>query len=379
MRALMAIGLIALAIVAGALFQSNGRLDQLNSTQMQTIADQKQQIADQADAVAETASLKDQLVTAQSDANAARSARDSLQNQTADLTRQLAARDQIIRQDQAQLQQLSATYNSVVAELNDVKTKYAAAEAQLQPSALQSPIMPVATPVSLPGVYPTRSLLDAKAMEAAALAAQQAAADQVDAIAKSLRTQFEALPQYVQAKGNLDACQSAYDIAKQTVLVSLHGTPEFLAAADAKAAAEKAVVDARDSGESGDDLSTLAQQSLAAGTAVSNLETTALASSSDYQDAKTKLADARDAMKQLEDQFQGLLASNGAYQQAKANLDAAVANHNLAQSNLAALLDDKDNRAAAEAEEQRQSQLADWHQQNQQNIQNPNSNPVPRH
>ncbi|MGA3065512.1 MAG: hypothetical protein ABSF29_01560 [Tepidisphaeraceae bacterium] len=361
-----------MAVIAGMLLQKNLNLQQTESQQSQTIDDQARKLSDEQAAVAQTDQLKVQLAAAQSDASQAHAAVNSLQNQitgnSSQFSAQIAARDQSITQDraqlqqqQAQIQQLTAACNADAAEIDQMKSKYGIAMDELQ-----QPMTPAVSPISPSNlVYATHSVVVAASVEASTFAQFQAASDRVNEIAATLQNQFQATPQYTQAQSDLDSAKAAYDSARTAVISGLQSSSDYTAAVDARKTAQQAVEDAHQQGADGDQLAVVAQNSLAAMTAVTDLETAALAANSDFQDAKSKLTVAKANLNQLDQQFQNLLADNRAYQQAKLDYATATANHAAAMANLQALDSQAADRAAALRQAELQAQLHNWHDQNQ--------------
>jgi hypothetical protein len=354
---------LTLAVIAGILFQKNLSLNGSVSSEAQSIQDLQKKIDDQTDAINQTDSLRNQLAAAQADSSQAKAQVTALQNQASSLTNQLTDRDQTIRQEQSQVQlltgqvqQLNATNNATTAQLNDLQNRYASAMARLNLT-----VSPTLTPTqSAMPIYPTRSTIYAQSNEAATLANQQAALNRVNDIATDLRTQFEALPDYVQAKGNLDAAQDAYDSAQRSVLTTLQSNPDYVTALAAKKTAAQSVNDGRTNEDPPDEMAKLAQAALDANTAVTTLESTAMANSPDVQDAKTRLSTARAAMKELNAQFQNILAASQAYQQAKVDYSTAVTAHSATLANVQAIQAERDREAAEADAIQRQEQLDAW-------------------
>jgi chromosome segregation ATPase len=364
--------IIVLAIGLGIVGQRYYESDQTDNQQALTITDLNQQIRGMRGDIATTASLKAQLAAAQRDADSARANVKSLEDQVRgdaeSLSSQLAGRDQTIdqqraelQQQQSQIQQLAQADSQTTAQLNQLRAQNGAANYP------QQSVSPIVQPMYSVPIYATHNVVEAESLEANTFAQVQAASNRVNQLTLTLRSQFEASPQYLQAKSDLNAAKSTYDATLAVVIGDLATDPNYKSAVDAKATAQKAVDDAREHGADTDTISGLAQASLAANTAVTNMENAAEISSSDFQDAKAKLASARGTMRQAEEQYQTSLMNDAALAQARMDFDTANANHAAAMANLQALDKDRADREAAERQAEMQAQVQSWTNQNQNN------------
>ena len=215
--------IIVLAIGLGIVGQRYYESDQTDNQQALTITDLNQQIRGMRGDIATTASLKAQLAAAQRDADSARANVKSLEDQVRgdaeSLSSQLAGRDQTIdqqraelQQQQSQIQQLAQADSQTTAQLNQLRAQNGAANYP------QQSVSPIVQPMYSVPIYATHNVVEAESLEANTFAQVQAASNRVNQLTLTLRSQFEASPQYLQAKSDLNAAKSTYDATLAVVI-----------------------------------------------------------------------------------------------------------------------------------------------------------------
>jgi hypothetical protein len=142
------------------------------------------------------------------------------------------------------------------------------------------------------------------------------------AIVNGLRKTFESSADFAKAKKELDDATRIREAERSRVLDQLHGTAAYQQAVTDRNNARQAVEDARSDGNP-KEIVTAATNALNATTAVTKMDSDALANDADYQAATEGWSEANSVMRTLEDQFKTSLAANPDWQHAKADFDKA--------------------------------------------------------
>lgn len=150
-------------------------------------------------------------------------------------------------------------------------------------------------------------------------------------------TEYLKKPEYVVAQQAVDDASAALEAARLAALAQLKtSSPEYTVAVLKEADAQKKLDQMRDKGAASDQISTQAQVILDAGDAASKMEAAALDKDAHYQDCKTKLATASDALNKLKDAMRDAMAADPALSKDKSAVDTAKTNLTAAQTKLAA-------------------------------------------
>ncbi|HUB25327.1 MAG TPA: hypothetical protein VL992_07845 [Tepidisphaeraceae bacterium] len=148
----------------------------------------------------------------------------------------------------------------------------------------------------------------------------------LNAVEQRLKTEFEASPEYKTAQDNIDAAKAAFDTEKQRVVAGLSDDPDYQAAVQKRKDAEAAIDQAHDSTDvTQDQIADLAQQSMDAKTAVTQMESQAITDDTAASSAKSKLAAATNDFAALKQKFADSMQANPDWIAAKKQLDDAIA------------------------------------------------------
>ena len=157
------------------------------------------------------------------------------------------------------------------------------------------------------------------AAEAEVKRAQQALAD----VVAKLRSDFEAGQDWQTAAAAQKQAQADYEAAKKPVVEAVKKKPAFASAEREKAEAEKELADLRAKNTIGEPILKAVNKQADATAAMMKLENDALNADPKVAETRKKLADANMALAALKKQFDGSLAADTNWQEAKKGVDTA--------------------------------------------------------
>ena len=160
--------------------------------------------------------------------------------------------------------------------------------------------------------------------------AQQALAD----VVAKLRTDFEAGQDWQTAAAAQKQAQAEYEAARKPVVDATKKKPQFLNAEKEKAEAEKELNELRAKNVIGEPILKAVNKQSDAANLMMKLENDALNADPKVVDTRKKLADANTALAALKKQFDGSLAGDTNWQEAKKGVDMAQEQVVLAQKEL---------------------------------------------
>ena len=198
--------------------------------------------------------------------------------------------------------------------------------AQTQSSSSSSSALP--PPVDRSGSTEAKKKITAG--EAELKRAQQALAE----VVTKLRTDFEAGQDWQNAAAAQKQAQADYEAARKPVADSVKKKPAFANAEKEKAEAEKELTDLRAKNVIGEPILKAVNRQSDAANLMMKLENEALNADPKVVEARKKLADANTALAALKKQFDGSLAGDMGWQEAKKGVDMAQEQVVLAQKEL---------------------------------------------
>ena len=155
--------------------------------------------------------------------------------------------------------------------------------------------------------------------EAEVKRAQQALAD----VVAKLRTDFESGQDWQNAAAAQKQAQADYEAARKPVVESVKKKPAYLNAEKEKAEAEKELNDLRAKNTIGEPILKAVNKQSEAANLLMKLENEALNADPKVVESRKKLADANTAVAALKKQFDGSLAADTNWQEAKKGVDTA--------------------------------------------------------